>query len=307
MVALVALTACHRASQFSGPVSLSSRVETFAVSIPQLSERQRTIRVYLPPSYDRPGVRFPVLYLQDGQQLFSPGPFGDWRVDETLDRLVTSGRLQGLIVVGIDNGPRRWDEYGPWTNEHMFDWVDSTWSRPAEGGEGDAYVDFVATTLKPAIDGRYHTLADRDHTGIGGSSMGGLIALHAGLTRPEVFSKVMAMSTAVWFAERGGPWLSDNRLLSRIRNGPVPRNVRWYLDVGGRERSRATDPNVVDSSGAPVSYARAYEEGTRAVAAALGAAGVGATDMRLVVDADAEHNETAWARRFEGAVSWLYQ
>jgi pullulanase len=211
-------------------------------------------------------------------------------------------------VVGVDNGERRWDEYGPWVNRHMLDWVDSSWSRRAEGGQGDAYLRFVTTTLKPLIDGRYHTLADRGHTGIGGSSMGGLIALYAGLTRPDVFSKVMAMSPAVWFAEDGGGWLSNNRLLGELRaNRRVPRDVRFYVDVGTEERSRATEPDVADASGRRVTYARAYVEGARAVAAALAEAGVPPSNLELVVDAGAEHNESAWSRRFAGAVRWLYE
>jgi predicted alpha/beta superfamily hydrolase len=188
----------------------------------------------------------------------------------------------------------------------MHDWIDASWAQAEEGGEGDAYVDFLVRTLKPEIDRRYRTLPDREHTGIGGSSMGGLIALHAALTHPDVFSKVMAMSTAVWFAEGGGPWLSDNRLISGLRTRALPRDVRFYLDVGTNERSRSTDPDVVDAKGERVSWARAYVEGSEAVADALVEGGVSAWNVKHVIEKRAEHDERAWARRFEEAVTWLY-
>jgi predicted alpha/beta superfamily hydrolase len=189
----------------------------------------------------------------------------------------------------------------------MHAWVPPSWSQPVQGGEGDAYLRFLTATLKPLIDARYRTLPDRDHTGIGGSSMGGLIALHAGITRPDVFSKVMAMSTAVWFAEGSGPWLSDNRLVREVRDTPAPRNVRFYLDVGTNERSRDTDPDVLDGRGRPVSYPRAYREGSDAIAAALRAAGVPGDRLRYRVDEGGIHNESSWSARLEDAVMWLYQ
>lgn len=303
---LVCASAPPSAAQRAAALT-ASRVDTFAVAMPQLSGRERTVRVYLPPGYDGGTTRYPVIYLQDAQNLFTPGMFGDWRVDETIDRMTGSGETPGMIVVGVDNGPRRWDEYGPWTNPRMMAWVDSTWSRRTEGGEGDAYLAFLVHTLKPQIDRRYRTIPDRAHTAVGGSSMGGLIALWAGLTHPEVFSKVMAMSPAVWFAEGGGAWMADNRLLGWMRAHPLPADVRFYLDVGTAERSRAIDPDVVDASGTRLTYPRAYLEGTRAAAAALRAGGVPDANVREVEDAGAAHGEAAWAHRLEGALAWLFR
>ena len=307
------LMACHAGQRTDTSPALSavaparSRIESFDTSIPQLGGRPRTIRVYLPAGYDAGVTRFPVLYLQDGQQLFVPGPFGDWLVDETLDALHDSGRFPGVIVVGIDNSSHRWDEYSPWVNRHMHDWMPKDWAGPVQGGEGDAYLDFLTTTLKPEIDRRYRTIADREHTGIGGSSMGGLISLYAGLQRPEVFGKVMAMSSAVWFAEEGGPWMSRNHLLEYVAAHPLPRNVRFYVDVGTAERSRDTDPDVTDSADRKVTYPRAYVEGNDAVVRALRSGGVPASNLEYVVAPGAVHNESAWARRFANAVQWLYR
>lgn len=281
------------------------RIEEFTTTIPQLGNRARRIRVCLPDGYDLGTRRYGVLYMQDGQQLFAPGPFGDWLVDETLDSLAAAGRSPNVIVVGIDNSDRRWDEYSPWVNRHMHDWMPTSWAGPVQGGEGAAYVDFLANTLKPAIDARYRTLTDPAHTGVGGSSMGGLIALYAGLRRPDVFGRVMAMSTAVWFAEEGGPWLSRNHLVDEVERGVTP-TVRFYVDVGAAERSRDTDPDVLDANGRQVSYPRAYLEGNTHVARALRANGLPASQLRFVVAPGAVHNESAWARRFGSAIEWLY-
>lgn len=303
------LVACSGGRREGGSRSTpsSSRVDSLHIDMPELAHRRRTTRVYLPSGYESTNHSYPVLYLQDGQQLFSRGLFGDWLVDETLDSLAANTRFGGIIVVGIENSEHRWDEYGPWTNHRMHDWVDPSWARPSEGGEGDAYLNFVTRTLKPEIDRRYRTIPDREHTGIGGSSMGGVIALHAGLTRPDVFSKVMAMSTAVWFAEGGGSWLSNNLLVAEASGASVPRDVRFYLDVGTNERSRDADPAVLDAAGRPISYPRAYVEGSRAIADALRASGVPESNVRHVLDAGAVHHESAWARRFANAVLWLYR
>ena len=282
------------------------RVETFTVTMPPLGDRERTVRVYLPPGYDGE-TRFPVLYMQDAQQVFTPGPYGDWRVDETLDSLARAGTFGGVIVVAVDNGPQRWSEYGPWRNANMRAWIDSSWARAEEGGDGAAYVQFLVSTLKPMVDARYRTRTGAAHTGIGGSSMGGLVALYAGLTRPDVFGRVMSMSTAVWFAEAGGPWLSDNRLLRLIGERPVPRGLRVYLQVGTAERSRESDPDVRDADGQRMTYPRAYVEGSRAVVTALVARGLPAGQLRHVEDEGAPHNEVAWARRFGEAVRWLFE
>jgi predicted alpha/beta superfamily hydrolase len=286
---------------------VESRVDTMRVAMPELGGRMRTVRVYVPKGYEGGSRAYPVIYLQDGQQLFAPGPFGDWLVDESVDELTDRDPSRAAIVVGVDNSEHRWDEYGPWRNTHMHAWVDPSWSKPVQGGEGDAYVHFLAETLKPMIDQRYRTLPDREHTAVGGSSMGGLIALWAGLQRPDVFSRVMAMSTAVWFAESGGPWLSGNRLVNYAREHVLRDDVRFYLDVGTNERSRDADPGVVDSAGHALEYARAYVEGTEVLARALREGGVPARNLKVVVDPGAMHHETAWSRRFEDALLWLFR
>jgi isoamylase len=181
---------------------------------PQLGNA-RDISVYLPPGYDEGDRAYPVLYMHDGQNLFdrmtSVGE--EWQVDETMERL--SQHSLEAIIVGIPNmGRNRIDEYSPYVDEGRG------------GGLGDAYLAFVAETLKPMIDSRYRTCVQREYTGVIGSSMGGLISLYAMLRYPEVFGFVAALSPSLWFAERA--------LLKDFAGAP-PRLGRIYLDVGTTE------------------------------------------------------------------------
>ncbi|MDB4909109.1 MAG: hypothetical protein JWO05_3893 [Gemmatimonadetes bacterium] len=296
-----------RATTTPGLEPSPSRIDTFSLRMPQLHGRQRNVRVYVPPGYDcDENLAWPVLVMQDGQSLFTAGPFGDWRLGQTMDQLVESGRSSGAVIVGVDNSEHRWDEYGPWANSHMMDWMIPSWANATQGGEAAAYLSFIVDTLLPGVASRYRISTARAHTGIGGSSMGGLFALYAGLTRPDVFSKVLAMSTAVWFAESGGPWLSKNRLLALIERRVPPNDVHFYLDVGANERSRLAEPNVCSADGTALTYPQVYVEGTERVVSALRERGVPDAHLRLVIDPAGIHHETAWARRFEGAVEWLF-
>lgn len=157
--------------------------------IPQL-DRERRIWLYLPPDYESSKKSYPVVYMHDGQNLFdtSTSYSGEWKVDETLNKLFEEKKF-GLIVVGIDNGgENRTNEYSPWKNEKFG------------GGEGDAYLEFIVNTLKPYIDLHYKTLQSNVNTAIMGSSMGGLISFYAGLKYPDVFGIIGTFSPSFWFA-----------------------------------------------------------------------------------------------------------
>jgi metallo-beta-lactamase class B len=101
--------------------------------------------------------------------------------------LIGSGK-PGCIVVGIDNGPKRLNEYNP----YFF--------RDFGEGEGARYVDFISKTLKPFIDKKYRTLSSKENTMIAGSSMGGLISYYAMIKQPEVFGRAGIFSPAFWTA-----------------------------------------------------------------------------------------------------------
>jgi enterochelin esterase-like enzyme len=164
--------------------------------------------VWLPPSSaTHPERRFPVLYMQDGQNVFDPGTsFSsvDWHVDETADSLITAGALQEIIIVGLYNSPDRRAEHG-------------------DGPAGHEYCSFVCTTVKPLIDSTYRTLPDRVHTAVMGSSSGGLISFLFAWWRPDVFSAAASVSGA--FLPR------MTTILDTVRTGGR-RPIRVYLDCG---------------------------------------------------------------------------
>lgn len=166
--------------------------------MPQLN-RHRRIWVYLPTDYHQTSKRYGVLYMQDGQNLFqtNTSAFGEWGIDKTINKLEKKGH-ESAIVVGIDNGgEHRANEYAPW-NRPKFG-----------GGEGLHYAQFVAHTLKRYIDEHFRTKPEREHTGIGGSSMGGLISFYAGLKYPEVFSKLAILSPSFWFNRQIFEWTAQ--------------------------------------------------------------------------------------------------
>ncbi len=176
----------------SRPVSTASanvKVLTDAFPMPQL-QRQRRIWIYLPPDYEQSNRQYPVLYIQDGQNVFDTGTSyaGEWYVDEALDKLFQDNG-KTAIVVAIDNGStQRMNEYSPWKNARMG------------GGEGAAYLKFLVETLKPYIDQHFRTLKGPESTGIMGSSMGGLIAFYGALQYPKVFGKAGVFSPSFWFS-----------------------------------------------------------------------------------------------------------
>jgi predicted alpha/beta superfamily hydrolase len=179
-------------------------------------ENTRDIIVYLPPSYFIGERRYPVIYLQDAQNLFDAATsFAgvEWQVDETLEALSAEG-VEALAVGIPHTDEQRLREYTPPAN---------LWWR----GAGDRYVAFIIDTLKPLIDQTFRTQPDRDHTGVFGSSMGALISLYGFFDRPDVFGRCGAMSPSVWVG-RG--------LIHQHVRAPQAGD-RLYLDNGTRENS----------------------------------------------------------------------
>jgi len=270
-------------------------VESFQVYSPQLRVKYRTIQVYLPPDYATSGKSYPVLYLSDGSLQFEKGFY----TDETLEELFYEGQIEGVIAVGVFTNPNRWDEYSPWINTDT-DTIWHNWHADArEGGEGDAYIDFFVDTLKPIIDSRYRTLSDREYTAIGGASMGGLITLYGGLREPEVFSKVISLSPAVWYAENGGEYLSNNRLLEYIRNHPQTEPSRYYIFTGTNEWNgrNLTYPGWT--------YPKIWKSGVDAVYKTLTATNLN-SEVRYDIYPGGIHQPSTWRNWMDEAILWLF-
>ena len=224
--------------------------------------------VYVPASYHTHERAYPVLYMQDGQNLFDQyTSFGgvEWGVDETMQTLGGDG-LEA-IVVGVPNmGAERLAEYSPFVD-------------PAEGGgAGDRYIDFLSRTLKPAIDERFRTLPDRDQTGIAGSSMGALISLYAFFRAPSVFGFAGVLSPSLWFA--------GEAIFSWVESAPfVPGRI--YLDIGAPEGA------------AHLARARQMRDLLCAKGYQLH------RDLRWLESRCGRHDEASWARRFARALPFL--
>jgi isoamylase len=180
---------------------------------PQRRNR-RDVDVYLPASYDSGRRRYPVVYMQDGQNLSDPSAAfaGTWRLDDVLRDLAS--RDIDAIVVGVHNTRERLTEYSPFPD------------RKHGGGAGASYVSFLAGTLKPRIDRQFRTRRMAAHTVVAGSSMGALISLYAWFLRPDVFGHAGVLSPSLWYGRE--------RLFAYLESSRVPRG-RIHLDVGTGE------------------------------------------------------------------------
>ena len=180
--------------------------------------------VCVPPGYDTDTDRYyPVVYLHDGQNVFDEypmAPFGvQWGVDTTARALIHAGALEPIILVAIGNAGRdRIDEYTP-TRDAGHD----------AGGLADRYGQMLAYEIKPFIDRHYRTKRDAANTGLIGSSLGGLLTLHLGLTHPAIFGKLALLSPSVWWDDR---WIV-RQLVTNVGGRP---DLTIWLDVGTLEK-----------------------------------------------------------------------
>ena len=136
-----------------------------------------------------------VFYMQDGQYLFDmyTSYAGEWMVDEAIDDMMDNG-YEGAIIVGIENSADRWNEYSPeWVNVGSSlpnNSSGESYAQFVDNPAGDKYGEFIVNTLKPYIESHYNVRTDKNSTGIGGSSMGGLISYYIGMKYPDVFGQM---------------------------------------------------------------------------------------------------------------------
>lgn len=239
---------------------------------------EHDVLVYLPPGYqDHPGQRYPVLYLQDGQNVFDGAtsfiPGQEWRVDETAEALIRSGQIAPLIVVAIYNdGKERVNEYTPTPDDTVH-----------QGGQAALYGKMLVEELKPLVDARYRTLTDAAHTGVGGASLGGLLALHLGLTYPEVFGRLAVLSPSLWWDQQ--------EVIRRYEKLPHKLPLRIWLDTGTHEGKRPEAVTADARRMRDVLRKHGWREGE---------------DMAYLEAEGAEHNEKAWAARMDQVLRFLY-
>lgn len=235
--------------------------------IPQLIKTRR-IAALLPHDYHTSDQRYPVLYLQDGQNLYDEyAPFGNWGVDKKMAVLAEQG-MGNLIIIAIDHAEEaRIAEFTPSMKTRLG------------RGDGKKYARFLADTLKPYVDKVFRTLPDRENTGMGGSSMGALISIYAGLMYPEVYGKLMVFSPSLWVA----PNIHFN-----LMTLDEPHHLKIYL-YGGEAEGKYMVPNM-----------------QRFVAAVEQQKGETNIEVNLSVDPQGKHNEARWGEEFPKAVEWLF-
>lgn len=155
-------------------------------------DNEKTIRIYLPYGYEKSNKKYPVIYMPDGQNLFDikTAQYGkEWKMDETLDRLYTNGKTDGIILVGVDSLPStRTSEY------NIFSRISPASPGKYEEEKGDRYAKFIVNTLKPYIDKNYRTLSDKENTAVIGSSYGAIISMYTGITYHDIFGMIGAFS-----------------------------------------------------------------------------------------------------------------
>ena len=234
----------------------------------------RDIYIYLPAAYiTEPDRRFPVFYLHDGQNLFDPRlsfiPGHTWRVATTADSLAAANLIEPTIFIGVANtGHSRMAEYTP------------TRSPQLGGGDGPLYGRLLIEELKPIIDGAYRTLPDPANTGLGGSSLGGLISLALGFQNPTIFGKLAAISPSIW-------WNARSILTITAQITPEPRPKIW-LDMGTAEGLRhLRDCDLLQSR----LIQRGWTPGE---------------NLQYLRVPGAAHNEDAWAARFDRVLRFLF-
>jgi len=255
------------------PHTLSGDFKTHEAFQSKFLEWDHTLIVFRPPGYDAdPARRYPVLYLHDGQNVFDQATSvgQEWRVDETAMGLITAGSVEPLIIVGIYNtGEHRIEEYTPTPDPEK-----------KHGGKADLYGRMLVEEIKPFIDREYRTRPDAGSTGLGGSSLGGLLTMHLGLRYPGVFTRLAALSPSVWW---------DNKVIVReVNELPSKLPLKVWLDAGTGEGEKV------------VTDARELKD------ALVKKGWVEGQDLGYMEAEGGQHNEASWAGRVDSVLEFLF-
>lgn len=264
----------HTGRHITGHIRLHAQVGS------RFLDQKRDVFVYLPPGYDKPGntERYPVLYMNDGNNLFdADAAFGgnEWHVDETAELLISIGELRPVIIVGVSNTMDRMDEY-TWVVGQAGDW--------RCGGAGALYARFLIDELKKMIDSEYRTLTVPEHTGLAGSSLGGLISLYIGMHFPDTFGKIGVISPSLHWSREASLYTAKRmtRDLSKI-----------WLDMGWHEDGQGRPPQVIQQTRTlrQILDTKGYEVGK---------------NLAYYEDPRGTHSEGCWAHRMPKILKFLF-
>lgn len=233
--------------------------------IPQLN-KTRKIWALLPHDYENSSESYPVMYLQDAQNLFNEeAEFGNWEIDKKL-AVMSEYKIGKIIIIAIEHAKEdRIKEYNVGTTI-------------LGKGQGKKYIKFLTETLKPFVDSNFRTKTEREFTGMGGSSMGALVSIFSGIRYPDVFGRLMIFSPSLWV----GPKL-------KIKNGEKAQDTKIYLYAGG------------DESGTMISQVQNFknqmiEDGFVA----------NKMKIKLSINKLGQHSEVFWSDEFPKAIEWLF-
>lgn len=235
--------------------------------IPQLNKTRR-VWALLPHDYETSNLDYPVLYLQDAQNLFNENAqYGNWEIDKKL-AVMAEYNIGKIIIIAVEHAEKeRIKEYN----------VGNT---VLGNGQGKKYIRFLTDTLKPFIDENFRTKSDRENTGIGGSSMGGLVSIFSGIMYPEVFGKLMIFSPSLWVVPK---------IKLSFLDIDEPQDTRVYLYAGGDESETMID--YVTNFKNRLLKKEGFADKMK---------------IRLSINMAGKHNERYWSDEFPKAIEWLY-
>ena len=235
--------------------------------IPQLNKTRR-VWALLPHDYEESTETYPVLYLQDAQNLFNEkAQYGNWEIDKKL-AVMSEYKIGKIIIIAVEHAEQdRIKEYNV--------------GKTVLGvGQGKKYIRFITDTLKPFVDKTFRTKTEREYTGIGGSSMGGLVSVFSGLMYPEVYGKLMIFSPSLWVV----PKMDFANI-----DFSEPSDTKIYLYAGG------------DESATMIDHVKKFKKNmieNEFVSSKM--------KIKLSINMQGKHNEIYWSDEFPKAIEWLF-
>ena len=261
------------------------KLVTFEIAMDPIPDRRmRTIRVWMPESYD--GVRrFPVLYMHDGQQMFTgknaPAGFGSWECERRICELEPEAQC---MIVAIDSSDDRGSELLPPYERNPKHQIPRRPDQPEYTALGGYYADFVRDTLKPVIDANFMTLPDAAHTGIGGASMGGLQSYYMTMKDPDVFGRSLDLSPGMDILDESCLSLIDNYDPKKLEN------ARFYMYSG----DQGVDVTIFSAT---ITVYRRMKDSLKLTN----------RQLCLIVDSRESHWGTSWGKYFQDAIRFLFK
>lgn len=241
-------------------------------------DKERLVRVYIPSTYDfdNPNKRFKTIYMFDGKNLFDDYTsfVGEWGIDETIEMMIHEGVSDGYIVIGIDAPKDGYDRSMEMTPDPL---TYKKRHKISEKGYASLLGKFIFDVVKPDIDSTFFTRPEKEFTGVGGSSMGGIMSFYMGLEYPDKFKYCLNFSPAHFLYT----WESIEKYLDSKINLELPKQ---YLYVGGN----GFEALFVKAAFKTYDYFLKH--------------GWDHNQITLVYDSNKEHNEKAWREYFRSAL-----